>query len=115
MWTFQHNIDNLYQPIEKCQTSTDRDDTVTDTSDDQSERWDLDVLTNWNHQNRKHLLYSFWFPRVMTCQEGAGSSVLAPKNGIPDSPTGIFTDSCGHQSLYHRLRAHYSCRGKEID
>lgn len=51
----------------------------------------------------------------MTCQEGAGSSVVAPKNGIPDNPAGIFTDSSGHESLYHRLRTHYSRRGEYMD
>uniref|UniRef100_A0AAR2JWE5 Derlin n=1 Tax=Pygocentrus nattereri TaxID=42514 RepID=A0AAR2JWE5_PYGNA len=29
------------------------------------------------------------------------------KNGLPDIPAGIFTDSCSYKDLYHRLCAHH--------
>lgn len=35
------------------------------------------------------------------------------EDGLPDIPAGIFTDSCGNQSIYHCLCTYNSCCGKK--
>lgn len=48
----------------------------------------------------------------MTYQESAGS-FQSVKNGLPNTATGVLTNSCCYQGIYNRMCAHNGRSGKE--
>lgn len=60
---------------------------------------------------QSHVLERNTFRFGMTCQESAGS-FQSLQNGLPDTTTGVPTDSCCYQGIYNCLCPHNCCSGK---